>query len=349
MIDAAFAIPGDLDLPTGGYVYARRVLEALPQAGVAVSTVPLPGSFPAPTPADLDETARRLSDVPADMPLMIDGLAYGAIPTSTIARVSAPIIALVHHPLCLEAGLTKPRQDELFALERDALTLARRIIVTSATTGDTLAADFAVPRAKITVAEPGTDRAPRAIPSTQGPVRLLAVGSVVPRKAYDLLVRALKPLEGRDWHLTIAGATDRSPEALAALRTAIAETGLAGRIEVAGPQSREALAERYGRADVFVMPSLYEGYGMVLAEAMACGLPIVCTTGGAAARTVPDAAALKVAPGDEAAFSAAVGRLLDDAALRRRLADAAWTAGQTLPDWTETARRIAGVMGELAA
>ena len=105
----------------------------------------------------------------------------------------------------------------------------------------------------------------------------------------------------------------------------------------------------YARADLFVMPSLYEGYGMVLAEAMARGLAVVCTTGGAAAETVPDAAALKVAPGDPIAFGAAVARMLEDADLRGRMADAAWAAGQTLPRWTDTARIIAEVLTQVRA
>ena len=93
---------------------------------------------------------------------MIDGLAYGALPADVIARVRASIVALVHHPLCLEAGLTKARQDALYILEKDALALARRIIVTSGVTARTLVSDFAVPDGKITIAEPGTDPAPRA-------------------------------------------------------------------------------------------------------------------------------------------------------------------------------------------
>ena len=97
------------------------------------------------------------------------------------------------------------------------------------------------------------------------------------------------------------------------------------------------------------MPSLYEGYGMVLAEAMARGLPIVCTTGGAAADTAPDAAALKVPPGDVAALSAAIGRLLRDATLRASMSEASWEAGQRLPRWEQTARTIADVMRRVAA
>ena len=95
------------------------------------------------------------------------------------------------------------------------------------------------------------------------------------------------------------------------------------------------------------MSSLYEGYGMVLAEAMARGLPIVCTTGGAAADTVPDAAGLKVAPRDEAAFADAVGKVLRDIGLRRRMADASWTAAQSLPRWEDTAAKIAAVIKEI--
>ena len=96
------------------------------------------------------------------------------------------------------------------------------------------------------------------------------------------------------------------------------------------------------------MPSLFEGYGMVLGEAMARGLPIVCTTGGAAAETAPNTAALKVPPSDAAAFGTAVARLLDDAALRRNMADAAWAAGLVLPTWDDAAKRIAAVLKAVA-
>ena len=343
MTSAAFAIPGNIDLPTGGYIYDRRVLGLLPGLGVAVRYVQLPGSFPAPTAADFAETERLLAALPAEAPVMIDGLAYGAMPAELVGRVRAPIVALVHHPLCLEAGLAPARQRQLRELETAALALARRVVTTSATTARTLVSDFAVPADRITVAEPGTDPAPRAT-GTGSPVQLLAVGSVVPRKAYDLLVRALVPLRNRDWRLAIAGPNDRSAEALAALRATLQETGLGHRVSLLGAVDQQRLAELYAKADVFVMSSLYEGYGMVLGEAMARGLPIVCTTGGAAAETAPDTAAIKVAPGEEAALTAAIGRLIDEPGLRGRMADAAWAAAQGLPRWEETARRIADVI-----
>jgi glycosyltransferase involved in cell wall biosynthesis len=347
MTAAAFAIPGDINLPTGGYTYDRRVLMLLPSQGIAARHLELPGSFPAPIAADLVETERRLAGVTPSTVLVIDGLAYGAIPADLIHRVTAPIVALVHHPLCLEAGLSKPRQKALYASETAALALARRVVTTSRATARTLVADFAVPEASITVAEPGTDPAPRAA-GTGKPIQLLAVGAVVPRKAYDILVRALGTLTDHDWRLTIAGPTDRSAEGFSSLQAAIGATGLGDRVTLVGPLNIERLARLYASADVFVMPSLYEGYGMALAEAMARGLPIVSTTGGAAAETVPDAAAIKVAPGEEAALAAAIRRLLADPGLRARMADASWTAGQKLPRWEDTARTIASVIKGLA-
>jgi glycosyltransferase involved in cell wall biosynthesis len=348
MRPAVFAIPGDIGLPTGGYMYDRRVLALLPQMGVAARHLELPGSFPDPSVADLDQTGRLLAAIAPDAVTMVDGLAYGAMPAEVVSRVRGPIVALVHHPLCLEAGLSQQRQEALHVSEKAALELARRIVVTSQITARTLAEDFAVPGAKIAVAEPGTDPAPRATGSSSARIELLAVGAIVPRKAYDILVRALAPLADRDWHLQIAGPADRSPEALASLHSAIRDTGLADRITLVGPVTQERLAVLYASADALLMPSLYEGYGMVLAEAMARGLPIVCTTGGAAAETVPAAAAIKVPPGDAPALTAAVGRLLREADLRRRLADASWAAGRKLPRWEDTARIIAGVIEEVA-
>src|SRR5262245_26013643 len=317
------------------------------QFGVRVRHLALPGSFPLPTEADLAEPGRLLSAVDPHAVLMIDGLAYGAMPAAVIDTLRSPILALVHHPLCLEAGLDEAREHALRASELAALARARHVLVTSPTTAATLAADFAVPPDRIAVAAPGTDPVPRAH-GTGTPLQLLSVGSIVPRKAYDTLVRALAPLQGRDWRLTIVGPADRDAGAFGALQAALSDTGLGKRVALHGPASTRELADLYAAADLFVMASLYEGYGMVLAEALARGLAIVCTTGGAAAETVPDGAALKVAPGDMRALSEAIGRALGDAGLRRRLGDAAWAVGQALPRWDDTARIVAGVIERVA-
>ncbi len=351
MIEAVFAIPGDITLPTGGYAYDREVLALLPAMGIGVRHLALPGGFPDPSPEDLARTAEQIAATPSGAVLLIDGLAYGAMPSSLIDGFDRPIVALVHHPLCLEAGVAPARAEALRALETAALARAARVVATSPTTARTLAADFAVPPGRITVAVPGTDPAARAVGSggVDGKIALLAVGSIVPRKGYDVLVRALEidaAGHAPDWTLRIVGAIDRSPATVAALREQIAAAGLGDRIDIGGPMARDRLDRCYDGADVFVLSSHYEGYGMVLAEALARGLAIATTTGGAAAETVPDGAAIKVMPGDAEALQQALRRLIDDPALRGRLADAAWSAGRTLPRWSDTAALIANTIKE---
>lgn len=343
LAEVAFAIPGDIDAPTGGYAYDRRLLSLLPSYGIGARHLALPGGFPTPSEDDLAETERRLNATPEGTRLVIDGLAFGAMPADLVARLDRRIIALVHHPLALESGISAERRAALLASERAALAHARHVIVTSDATRRTLIADYGVPAAIITVAEPGTDPAPRAT-GTGSPMQLLSVGAVSPRKGYDVLVTALKPLAALDWRLTIAGADDRDPAAVRALRTEIDASGLADRIVLAGTVVPATLDRFYDSADLFVLPSLYEGYGMVLAEAMSRGLAIVCTTGGAAAETVPDAAAIKVPPGDAEALSRALATVLGDNKLRKSMRRASWETGRTLPTWNETARRVAAAI-----
>ncbi len=349
MINAAFVIPGDISLPTGGYGYDRRVLALLREMG-PVRHVALAGGFPTPSADDLTATVQTLASLPDRTVLLIDGLAFGAMPADVIRRIRQPIVALCHHPLALEAGLTEAAQAHFRRTETVALARARHVIASSPMTKQILVADFGLSARKVTVAEPGTDPAERATGRQgQGPAQMLAVGSIVPRKGYDVLVHALADLEHLDWRLTIAGSDDRNPETTQAVKQAITAAGLDSRIKMIGAVDATALERLYASADLFVMPSLFEGYGMVLAEAMARGLPIVCTTGGAAAETAPDAAAIKVPPGDATALRNAVARALDDAGLRQRMADAAWAAGQTLPRWSDTARIIADVLRKVTA
>ncbi len=348
MVDAVFAIPGDLNTATGGYGYSRRVLDLLPALGVELRHLELPGAFPDPSEEDLQEAERRLAATPEDAVLLIDGLSFGTFPASMIKRLARRVIAVVHHPLALESGLSEERRAALAKSEKGALAVADHIIVTSPTTKATLVTDYAVEEKRITITEPGTDPALRAT-GTGTPMQLLSVGAVAPRKGYRVLVAALAELKDHDWRLTIAGPLDRDREAVAALEEAIANTGLSERITLAGVVVPATLERLYASTDIFIMPSLFEGYGMVLAEAMARGLPIICTTGGAAAVTVPDTASLKVPPGDAEALRDALVTALGDRKLRTRLADASWEAGRQLPTWNETARRVAAAVMDIHA
>ncbi|BBU62695.1 glycosyl transferase [Methylosinus sp. C49] len=343
-----FAIPGDIEARTGGYGYDRRVLAELAQQGVAAVHLALPGGFPHPTAEEEGAVAAILArELTAEDVALIDGLAYGALSETAIAAIAAPIVALCHHPLCLEAWLAPERAAALRESERRALARAAHVIATSAHTGETLIRDFGVCERKLTIAPPGTDPAERARGSGGAPA-LLAVGSIIPRKAFHLLVEALSGLCDLDWRLAIVGGAGHSPQTATDLAQLIEAKGLGGRIALRGELSGEALDAVFHRADVFVSASLHEGYGMALAEALARGLPIVATTGGAAGDTIPDSAALKIPPGDVAALREALRAIIAVSALRARLGEASWRAGRALPRWEETARIIANVAREAA-
>ncbi|MGL4437949.1 MAG: glycosyltransferase family 4 protein [Bosea sp. (in: a-proteobacteria)] len=345
MTPLAFAIPGDLSRPTGGYAYDRHVLRLLPAFGVEPVHVPLPGSFPLPGDADLATTSQLLLAQDWKTPLLIDGLAYGAFPTGMAAGLVGRVIALCHHPLALETGLPPERATELKRLESAALSYAAAVIVTGQGTRDLLVANFGVDAAKITVAEPGVERSERARETAFGqPLRLLAVGSLSPRKNYEMLIEALVPLAGLPWHLTIIGAGDEASGYPASLRSLITERGFGVRITMLGAMTDAELDTHYRSSDIFVMASHFEGYGMVLTEALARGLPIVTTLSGPGAAALPDAAAQKVPPGDAGEITGALAYLLGDTVARQRHADAAWAAAAHLPRWDHTARIIADVV-----
>src|SRR4029079_9748672 len=143
---------------------------------------------------------------------------------------------------------------------------------------------------------------------TGAPLQILSVGAVLPRKGYHLLVGALAPLKDIDWRLTIAGATDRHPQALETLQKAIRTHGLEDRVTIAGKVVPATLDRHYESADLLLLAALFEGYGMVLAEAMARGLPIVLAAGGAAADTAGRSGAPGVPRGQDARRSRARSR-----------------------------------------
>lgn len=337
----AFAVPGDLATPTGGFAYDRRVIAELRTLGWQVDVIDLGDSFPRPRSAERATARNRLAAVTADT-LVIDGLALGVLPdeAAEISRLR-PLIALVHHPLALETGLTPAEAAALRDSERSALAAARHVIVTSAATADILTADYGVASARITVAPPGSDPAPWAMGSSDDRVNLLSVGAIVPRKAYDVLVAALASLADLPWRLTIVGDRQRSPDTAHRLDAEIARLGLAGRITFAGAVSEAELAASYLAADVFVLASHFEGYGMAAADAVAYGLPVVATAAGALAQTIPPAVAILVPPGDAGALSEALRTVIVDGKARRRRRDAARTAAAALPRWPATAAKIA--------
>jgi glycosyltransferase involved in cell wall biosynthesis len=338
----AFAVPGDLATPTGGYAYDRRIIAELGKLGWQIDIVDLGQGFPFPADATREAAHERLLAIPAGRLVVVDGLALGVLPET--ARQLERLIALVHHPLAVESGISKEQAESLRASEQAALSAARHVVVTSAATAQQLSTNYAVAAERMTVVRPGSDPVPPAPRRTDKTVRLLSVGAVVPRKGYDVLVAALATLPDLPWSLTIAGDCTRNPQAAAELNVDIARHGLANRIAVLGAVPAQQLGELYAGADIFALASRFEGYGMAYAEAIAHGLPIVGTNAGAIPGTVPVGAGLLVAPDDASAFASALRRLIGNADERRQFADAARSAAAQLPTWPESARLFAGAL-----
>jgi glycosyltransferase involved in cell wall biosynthesis len=345
----AFAVPGDLKTPTGGYTYDRRIVGELVALGWLVEVLDIGEGFPRPTAAVRAAALARLMALPEGQAIVIDGLAYGVMADEVVVlQPHHPIVALVHHPLALETGLSDDEVAALRASERAALACARYVVATSAATARLLTADYGVPVDCLTVVQPGTDRAAQ-VPRRPGePLSMLAVGAIVPRKGYDVLVEALAQLKDRPWQLVIVGDPTRSPDTAKRLVQAIAQHGLGDRIELTGPVTQARLAELYSAADLFVLPSRFEGYGMAYTEAIAHGVPVVGTNVGAIPDTVPSGAGILVPPDDVSALAATLRRLIDDPSERERLSVGARARAASFPSWREQAALFASVLDRLA-
>ncbi|GIE32493.1 glycosyl transferase [Actinoplanes italicus] len=334
----------------------------------------LGGDWPRPAEPDRRAMATLLSTLPDDALVLLDGLIACGVPEllephSTRLRLAV----LVHLPLSDETGLTGHEATELRALESRALHLATTVIATSTPAARRvedlhgLSGVHAIP--------PGVDRAPRATPSADGG-RLLNVASLTPRKGQDILLAALADLPGLPWTCTVAGAgrlppitppwshpghearipvdlVHRSPPGQPPTTEIYAGRAHGDRrVRFVGALAGPALDDAYADADLFVLPSRAETYGMVVTEALARGLPVVATDVGGvpeALGTAPDGAVpgRLIPSGDPAALAGALRDWLTDPALRDRWRAAALARRETLTGWDETARRLARVLAAL--
>jgi glycosyltransferase involved in cell wall biosynthesis len=345
----AFAVPGDLATPTGGYAYGRRMIAELRELGWQVDVVQLGDGFPRPSGATKSAARDKLAAVPQGYPIVVDGLAFGVLPEAARElHERNPLIALVHHPLALETGLSEADAQALHKSESEALATTRAVIAVSASTASILNEEYDVPPELITVAHPGTDRAPMAQGSRDGIVRLVSVGAIVPRKGFDALIAALADLPDLPWRLSIAGDRTRDEKAVAQLDESILRHRLADRVELLGALSAERLGAVYDSADLFVLASRFEGYGMAYAEAIAHGLPVVGTTAGAIPDTVPPSAGILVEPDDVKALTRTLRMLIENPKERHWLAEGARAAAAALPTWRDSARIFAAAIEALA-
>jgi glycosyltransferase involved in cell wall biosynthesis len=336
-------VPPGLDdpaAPSGGNVYDRHLVAGLPAVGRPVHIVVAPGRWPHPTASDRLRLGAALATVPAGRVVLLDGLVACAAPDTLEAHARRlRLVVLVHLPLADETGPPPAQARALAAGERRALRAARRILATSAATADRLrSAGYS----RVTIAVPGADPAPVTEPSPSG-ARLVCIAAVTPRKGHDVLLDALDRLPDVPWSLTFVGPVDRDPGFAAEVRRRAAPLG--ERVTFAGPLTGDALDARYADADLLVLPSRAEPYGMVVTEALARGIPVVASDVGGVDEALGDAAGgvrpgLLVPPADPGALASALRRWLTEPALRTQLRAAARARRSDLPGWRGTVRAV---------
>ena len=325
--------PAPFDTLSGGYIYDRRMVEGLLRAGHTVEVAALTGAYPLTNDPAREAARAAWEGLPAGTRPIIDGLALPAFLDLADEVSERKAIGLIHHPTALETGHSEQDRNLLREAERRLMPLLSKVIVTSEPTAARLAADFGVNRARITVVLPGTDEAPRSHGSGSPSCHVLSVGTLVPRKGHDVLLRALARLFDLEWHLTIAGSPERDRVHARTLSALAEELGIASRVRFAGEMPDSELDRLWREADLFALATYWEGYGMAVAEALKRGLPVAITAGGAAASLVPVEAGVICAPGDHEGLSRAMRRLIFSRDLRNDMAEAAWQAGQNLPTW----------------
>lgn len=344
--DIYFAIPGDLNQLSGGYGYDRRVTSELTALGHKVHYVALSPTFPKPIPDALQAADLSFSGIPDGAALLIDGLALGAL-DNIIAKhkYRLKLIGLCHHPLAMETGLDSADVYSLGKSEARALSIVDHVITTSIHTATVLKSDYGVPSRKLTTAVPGTDPVNFA-PCEGKPLRMLTVATITRRKAHNVLIEALAGLQQYQWEAHFVGPNQVDPDWTHELMALISHNDLAHRIHIHGPVAD--VSKEYEQADLFVLPSLYEGYGMVFAEALAHGLPIIGAKAGAVPDLVPDTAGILVQPNDCEALRSALETVLASSERRQSLQIGAQACAKKLPSWRDSAIIISNIIEAVA-
>ena len=334
-------VPAGIDdpaRPSGGNLYDRRLSTELSAAGWSVVEHEVAGSWPDPLAAHTDALSAVLSSITDDGVVLLDGLVASAA-APLVARYAARLrlVVLVHLPL----GVATPSR----RAEEQALLSEVGVVTTSEWTRSWLITEYGLEAASIRAAVPGTDPADPVTGSPAG-TAFLCVGAVTPTKGQDVLVGALRQVADLSWTCTCVGSLGVDPAFAESVQGEVARADLGDRVRFTGPLVEHALDAAYREADVLLLPSLIETYGMVVTEALSRGMPVIATsTGGtsealgrASDGTVPG---LLVPPGDAGAFASAIRDWLGDASLRGRLREAAGNRGPTLSSWADTAAVVA--------
>ena len=333
--------------PSGGNTYDRRVCAALRDLGWQVEVHQVEGGWPWTPRLGRRGLRRALGRIPEASVVLVDGLLASRLPEVMVAAgARLRVVLLVHLPAGVDDVLAR-------LAERQVVAAAAAVVTTSSWCRDWLVQEYDLPPAVVHVAHPGVDPGPVSEGSADG-TNLLSVGTISPVKGHDQLLAALCDVRDLTWHCTCAGADSVDLDFADLVLKTSAEMGLAGRFVLAGALTGGALEAAYAGADLLVLPSRAETYGMVVAEALAHGLPVVATDvggvrealGEAPGRGVPG---ILVRPGDPGALTAALRWWLTDDGLREELRARAIERRGQLAGWPVTAARVAAVVEGVAA
>jgi glycosyltransferase involved in cell wall biosynthesis len=288
-------IYGSLDIVSGGFLYDRKLVAHLMAQGHTVEVIGLPwAQYMASLKQNFAPELRQKLCAPYDL-LLQDELNHPSLVwlnQQIRPQINYPIISIVHHLRCLE-----PRarwQNWLYRqIERQYLQTVDGFIFNSQTTKQTVA-DLIGELPPHVVAYPAGDRfagqkpRPWPIPSPPSttPLRLLFVGSVTPRKGLHTLFKALEHLPASAWHLDVVGGLNVDLSYALAMQQYVSLNEWQKQVKFWDVLDEEALAARDRAADILVVPSLFEGFGIVYLEAMSFGIGAIGTTGGAAGEII---------------------------------------------------------------
>jgi glycosyltransferase involved in cell wall biosynthesis len=343
-------VPDGIDDPTrpsGGNVYDRQVCRGLSSIGWSVREHAVSGTWPSPDTASRAALAGVVHGIPDDAAVLLDGLIASTVPDVLVPHASRlRLVVLVHMPLGHRPD--DDRADAVRARERAVLSVAAAVVTTSEWTRRRLQELYGLPAGRVHVAEPAVDAAELATGSAAGGA-LLCVAAVTSGKGHDVLLDALATTTDLSWRCECVGSLDRDPAFVDALRRRSLERGLDHRVRFAGPRTGADLDRSYAAADLLVLASRAETYGMVVTEALARGLPVVAAEVGGLPEALGHAAdgsrpGLLVPPDDPTALGAALRAWLGDPELRGRLRRAARERRAALSGWSTTTCAVAGVL-----
>jgi glycosyltransferase involved in cell wall biosynthesis len=334
--------------PSGGNAYDRQVCRALAEIGWPVHVHAVPGSWPRPDAAAYAALAGVVQRIPDGALALLDGLVASTAPEVLVPHAERlRLVALVHMPLGQDTADSEAR-----TLEGALLSAAASVVTTSAWSRRTLLELYSLPGDRVHIAEPGVDAAPLSPGTTTGGA-LLCVAAVIPGKGHDVLLDALATITDLSWDCLCVGSTDRDPAFAESLRRRVLDCELADRVRFAGPRINADLDCSYASADLLVLPSRAETYGMVVTEALARGLPVVAADVGGVAEALGHGAGgikpgLLVPPDDPAALAAGLRAWVRDGEVRLAWRRAARERRASLRGWSTTTSVLAGVLAEAA-